>query len=358
MINYTVLLNNTRKKITVFEKTVLDLKKAFYIVGELAHDYILHPGDHHKTVKTSFNGNKVIYYASREDFELIVFYHRDNAIIDMKFVDSKFHIDKIPKYDIFIVGCPGVGKTSFCQFLRMKTIRDKYFPTRDGGCSYFFNCDTNSGKYHLDVMDSTKSAADFEEIIYSEKKSGVIIMFSLNDESSYRDVKLYLKKVRKEDHNIPIVIVGTKSDLEKTVTNHDEDLAYYKKKKIGYYEISTKTGHNCQLPLTHLLRKIANKKNLEITDINEKIVVDPDIYLNISDEGDSDTEKVPDTDMKHFQEKSQTELHIIHYLCSKFTDFHYDSHELQKDIKRDTHFCIECDSFECVCDEVSTSDSD
>lgn len=84
-----------------------------------------------------------------------------------------------------------------------------------------------------------------------------MIVFSLNDESTFNDINFWLTKLKDLSGNVPYVLVGNKTDLDRNV---DKSLveAEVKKQGIQYFETSAKLNENVDLAFESLSIQILN----------------------------------------------------------------------------------------------------
>ena len=78
---------------------------------------------------------------------------------------------------------------------------------------------------------------------YFVQAVGAMVVFNVNDESSFNNIDFWISKVKELSGNIPFVIIGNKSDLNKSVDQKkiEEKVSYY---GVKYYETSAKLNVN------------------------------------------------------------------------------------------------------------------
>ena len=114
----------------------------------------------------------------------------------------------------------------------------------------------------------------FRSIVSSYYKGmdGAIICFDLNKDDSLKHVSkwLYGLNQRCKDDLVKI-LVGTKSDLKQTVTQHDID-KFCNKHNLNYIETSSKNGTGCAEVFNQLIEDLIDQKGtLEITSDNNTL---------------------------------------------------------------------------------------
>ncbi|MFX1243217.1 MAG: Rab family GTPase [Promethearchaeota archaeon] len=83
---------------------------------------------------------------------------------------------------------------------------------------------------------------------YCRGSNGAIIMYDITNFNTLRHVPDWVQLIRKNAGNIPIVLVGNLSNLEKTWdVSGEEGIKLAKQYNLsGFVEISTKTGENVE----------------------------------------------------------------------------------------------------------------
>jgi GTP-binding nuclear protein Ran len=179
------------------------------------------------------------------------------------------------KHKIALIGNGGVGKTSYMKRLRNGIYLGEYIPTM-GVEVYPITC-----KYYLDnnIQENIFNVFDCagQEIYGGEKEkywvncTGVIMMFDLSSELSFKSIELWYNKIQKNvPKNIPIVLVGNKYDLNiyQKVThemiNNFINKINEKVTQIRYYNLSTKTCYNLLTPFLSIINYYNNDKVIHI----------------------------------------------------------------------------------------------
>lgn len=116
-------------------------------------------------------------------------------------------------YKILILGEPGVGKTSICQRLVKNEFNLEIKPTENAECyTKSLKLLENTIKLYLVDIDKNLMNKD-RSIIYSDVK-GALIIYDITKMKTFEKVENWLLDIKqniKED--LPIFIVGNKSDL-------------------------------------------------------------------------------------------------------------------------------------------------
>ena len=92
---------------------------------------------------------------------------------------------------------------------------------------------------------------------YFVQAVGAMIVFSLNDLSTFNDINFWLKKLKELSGDVPFILVGNKTDLERKV---DKSLVEAEVKSLGiqYFETSAKLNENVDLSFESLSIQILN----------------------------------------------------------------------------------------------------
>ncbi len=90
---------------------------------------------------------------------------------------------------------------------------------------------------------------------------GALLMFDLTRTMTLENIEQWVNICRKEDPDLPILFLGTKSDLVEDICV-DEDYVIYYKEKYNFYDylqVSSKTGENVHESFKNLTREILKK---------------------------------------------------------------------------------------------------
>ncbi|KAJ7351265.1 P-loop containing nucleoside triphosphate hydrolase protein [Mycena albidolilacea] len=164
------------------------------------------------------------------------------------------------QFDVAILGARGVGKSALTD--RFVTVRDsfvdKYDPTI--GEQYHPSMVVN-GERDLFKFFFTTGVEQFTAFteVYIKSCHGFVLVFSLTQEGSLKEVESLRKQIFriKGSENVPIVVVGTKSDLvsEREVpTTTIETLA--SQWNLPFYETSAKRNWYIDDIFEDLLRQM------------------------------------------------------------------------------------------------------
>jgi len=92
---------------------------------------------------------------------------------------------------------------------------------------------------------------------YFVQAVGAMIVFNLNNLSSFQDINFWLTKLKELSGDVPYILVGNKSDLERKI---DKSLIDDEVRKLGvhYFETSAKLNENVELAFESLSIQILN----------------------------------------------------------------------------------------------------
>jgi len=200
-------------------------------------------------------------------------YFIDNYIDNYKFL-----------FKILLVGNSSTGKTTLLMRYTDNIFTTEYSSTI-GVDFKIKSIMVDDDIIKLQIWD-TAGQERFKSIVksYYRNSNGVLLVFSLTDIESFNSIENWLNDIK--DYcieNIPVIIIGTKSDLKNEIVVTDDmiqslkSLNYFKNRKLIYYKISSLLDNVNFLDLESL--KISNIYNafLELTNeikdninINEK----------------------------------------------------------------------------------------
>ena len=108
----------------------------------------------------------------------------------------------------------------------------------------------------------------------------VIFVYSVIDHTSFERLTKYVEEVKKNNQKNPLLIlIGNKTDLLKSEEDRstDKDILnnFILTENLLYYEVSSKTGDNCnevfETIIIKFLEKILDKKNFDESNRNISI---------------------------------------------------------------------------------------
>lgn len=163
------------------------------------------------------------------------------------------------EYRTVIVGAGGVGKSAITVRFVQGNFVEKYDPTIED--SYRKQLEVDGVACMLDVMD-TAGQEEYSALrdSYMKTGQGFVLVYDITSSTSFDlATKLHTQILRlKEDTpEIPIILVGNKSDLEKVrKVAIDKGKAFAQQHKMGFLEASAKTNTNITEIFYELVRRI------------------------------------------------------------------------------------------------------
>jgi len=90
---------------------------------------------------------------------------------------------------------------------------------------------------------------------------GALLMFDLTRAMTLENIEQWVKICRKEDPNLPILFLGSKSDLTDDICVKEDYIEEFKNhfNLYDFLKISSKTGENVELSFENLSRKILER---------------------------------------------------------------------------------------------------
>ena len=159
-------------------------------------------------------------------------------------------VKKVYEGKIITLGDSLVGKTCIIYRFVDQTFIDTYLSTIGLDIKTKIVKLDNNRKIKLSIHD-TAGQERFKSLSvnYIKKADGILIVYDITNKLSFKNVENWIKTAKEEINkkNIPIYLIGNKSDLEderEITTKHGENLA--ERYKIKFYETSCKTGKNIE----------------------------------------------------------------------------------------------------------------
>lgn len=193
-------------------------------------------------------------------------------------------------YHIVVLGTGGVGKSCLtAQFVQNVWI-ESYDPTIED--SYRKQIQVDGRQCMLEILDTagTEQFTAMREL-YMKTGQGFLLVFSITSLSSLQELaELREQIIRiKDDDNVPIVIVGNKSDLEdeRKVSRQKAFAVSQSWGNAPYYETSARRRANVDEVFVDLCRQIIRKEGTQPYGDDDDDDDDHDHYYAHAGYGDS-----------------------------------------------------------------------
>ncbi|KAF8561058.1 hypothetical protein P879_10062 [Paragonimus westermani] len=147
-----------------------------------------------------------------------------------------------PRYKIVVVGDGGVGKSALTIQYFQRMFHEDHDPTIED--SYMQNKEIDNEWCVMDVLD-TAGQDEYSAMRehYMRKGQGFIIVFSVTDPQSFREVPRFYKQIlrAKDRETYPMILAANKIDLvQQRKVTEEEGMNLAKELKIEYMETSAK----------------------------------------------------------------------------------------------------------------------
>lgn len=193
------------------------------------------------------------------------------------------------RYKITLVGEQAVGKTSITR-----QYTEQVFTTNTLGTTglelHRKSVVINNNNIQVIIYDSAGHER-FRKIAESHYKgsNGLIVVYDITDSKSFELVCEWIEKLKSDNSDLEILLIGNKIDLTDRVITKETGLELSKKYNIEFMETSAKTGENVEESFLKIIEKIHKKefkevinkekddvllKNEEYQKTNNKIVID------------------------------------------------------------------------------------
>ena len=164
---------------------------------------------------------------------------------------------------LVLLGPGSVGKSAITVQFIQNVFVEQYDPTIED--TYRKHYEIDGSPIILDILD-TAGTEQFTAMrdLYMKNGDGFIMVFSLVSDSSFLEiskVRDQILRVKFDDSNTPMILVGNKCDLEERVVAKKDALKLAKTWKIPYIEASAKTRVNITEIFDNITRQILGKSN-------------------------------------------------------------------------------------------------
>ncbi|KRY78806.1 Ras-related protein Ral-A, partial [Trichinella pseudospiralis] len=191
---------------------------------------------------------------------------------------KKTPAQQLPVHKVIMVGSGGVGKSALTLQFMYDEFVEEYEPTKAD--SYRKRIVLDGEECQIDILD-TAGQEDYSAIRdnYYRSGEGFLCVFAITDSESFdatTEFREQILRVKNSDPNIPILLVGNKSDLtaERRISL-DQAQQRAANWNVSYVETSAKTRSNVDKVFYDLMREIKSRKaiasgQLDMGDVKQK----------------------------------------------------------------------------------------
>ena len=153
--------------------------------------------------------------------------------------------DNFINFKIIIIGDSGVGKSSILK----RAVQNRFDPSYQATIGFEFllmHFKVNELKIKLQIWD-TCGQEMYRSLVqgFYRNTSLAVIVYDISSKKSYDGLDSWLKDLRQHtEPDIPIFIVGNKSDLDRNVHTEDAKIFSTSNRAKYFAECSAKTGYN------------------------------------------------------------------------------------------------------------------
>jgi len=178
-------------------------------------------------------------------------------------------------FKVVAIGDGGVGKTSIAMRYAFDKFDPKYKATI--GVSYAVKkLVYKDTKITLSILDTGgQEMFDYIRPFYYKGASGAIIVYDITREKSFKNLDRWFENLYLQCNEIPVILVGNKTDLiDERVVSTEEGADYAMQKDVIFYETSAKTGDKVVDVMNELAKVILEEKE-KVKVLAEKPVKPP-----------------------------------------------------------------------------------
>merc|ERR1712226_1347924 len=176
------------------------------------------------------------------------------------------------EYKLVVVGGGGVGKSALTIQLIQNHFIEEYDPTIED--SYRKQVTIDGEPCLLDILD-TAGQEEYSAMRdqYMRTGQGFLLVYSITSQSSFGEIATFREQILrvKDKDQVPVVVVGNKSDLEsdrQVSTVEGRELA--KSFNVSHMETSAKLRINVEDAFYELVREVKKQRGGEQTGSSKK----------------------------------------------------------------------------------------
>ena len=215
---------------------------------------------------------------------------------------------------VIIVGDTSTGKTSLLRRFCENSF-DPYPPTQEMSSTlkeYQIKNTTGKIKIIIDFIDSPGDRKKIDAVIDEaiNQIKAIILVYDITNRQTFLDLSLWVKKLKKKMFFYPIILIGNKIDLERSVTK-SEAITFAESENIEYFETSAKKKQGIEDAFTFLLMWSFYNTTLNLN------LLSPNHFkgiLNI---------KLFNNMLERLEEEKDNKRYLVNYICVRLV-FLYD----------------------------------
>ncbi len=94
------------------------------------------------------------------------------------------------------------------------------------------------------------------------KATGILLLFSLGDLSSFQDLKDWMNEIKRHcQSKVPVMLIGNKSDLQDRKVSWKEIEAFTRKHNLNYFQANCYSDLNYEMILSAIARDMKRTEN-------------------------------------------------------------------------------------------------
>jgi RASD family protein 2 len=160
-------------------------------------------------------------------------------------------------YRLLVLGPSKVGKTSLIRQMLYKTHSYEHIPTlHQMFLGDFQHADSQVSLTIEDTGDDFSHEFPAMMEVSLKATDGIILVFSLADNRSFEDISLIRESISSKYPNIPLLIAGNKTDLERQLPRLETEATVCFDWECGYVECCARDGSNVEKVFDNIITQI------------------------------------------------------------------------------------------------------
>ena len=173
-------------------------------------------------------------------------------------------------YQVMLLGDKGVGKTSIAYQYYQNHFLDSEEEIEEEIIRKVTDIDTET--CYVEMLDTSSKFDKLQREKFTETVEGLLLVYSITSKTSFQNILSYRKKIleKKQRENFPVVIIGTKNDLEQQrEVSFDEGKRLADSINAPFFQISSKMRINITESFDELVREIRKDIRRDINNLNQ-----------------------------------------------------------------------------------------